>query len=439
MLHAFGPAVEVTLAQGRAQPAGPVHLRFTLDRAAVDAQRQAGHALVVFTRSSDAAHTPDLLPAQWDESSATLAADATHLSSFLPGWLDPAGFGKTIGDGINAALGLRFPKPDCAGNAPAGATITVSAVDRDVAWPCLITTDTGYRLELNSNSGWAWLVRTSPPLGGLESHGRDLAGAIAAGIFYQTSNTARTSVMVPGDKAAIPFDADHVPAYGQLAMDAGLSLVSVALDEIDAASQLFGVKFGLIDKLQSDTTKLGCLADVVGGIDGLSGADFAAKVGAFGKAMLDCLGELGGAAGALVIGAVAGVISALFVSVAGAVTEGAGLGTAGFTVTQTAQPVLGRAQDRYSVGFGSVKPSDLSINSLCDNTITAVRWDSWGGATAVGHGQACVPAGEGGGTKPVDLLASDKGDCHGSLAYRHLKATDSTPAGGDDWPGDICG
>lgn len=44
--------------------------------------------------------------------------------------------------------------------------------------------------------------------------------------------------------------------------------------------------------------------------------------------------------------------------------------------------VLGRADNEYSVGYGTARPATLSLNSLCANTISDITWSTWGGPEA---------------------------------------------------------
>ena len=77
-----------------------------------------------------------------------------------------------------------------------------------------------------------------------------------------------------------------------------------------------------------------------------------------------------------------------------------------------------------STGYGTVRPSFLSISGMCANSVADVSWSSWGGSTASGSGVPCVSAGEGmDGVEPTSepLIASNPGDCNGVCAYRTLQ------------------
>lgn len=97
--------------------------------------------------------------------------------------------------------------------------------------------------------------------------------------------------------------------------------------------------------------------------------------------------------------------------------------------------VLGAPSDQYSVGYGTPRPTGISTNSLCGNTIDAISWESWGRPVAYGSGTWCQNSGarsRGEPPSPVRLTASDIGECRGKLAYRTLQF-DSQP------PTSICG
>jgi hypothetical protein len=87
-------------------------------------------------------------------------------------------------------------------------------------------------------------------------------------------------------------------------------------------------------------------------------------------------------------------------------------------------PVLGRADNEYAVGYGTERPAVLSLNSLCANTISNIRWTSWGDDTASGTGDLCAPAGDPTSGGPVQLTAADLGECAGIRAYRQLVIAD---------------
>ncbi len=87
--------------------------------------------------------------------------------------------------------------------------------------------------------------------------------------------------------------------------------------------------------------------------------------------------------------------------------------------------LLSQDQDRPTKGLGVARPSEINFGGDGNGVVTDIVWDSWGGPTATGHGQAdWVPPGEvlaGGVEEPAQLLVSDLGSCGGVRAYRSLK------------------
>ena len=88
-----------------------------------------------------------------------------------------------------------------------------------------------------------------------------------------------------------------------------------------------------------------------------------------------------------------------------------------------ARVVLGVSQGKYSMGYGEVRPSTLTSNSMCANVISKIKWTSWGGAKARGHGVFCQSAGAEYRGEPIQratLVAWDIGICGGKRSYRKL-------------------
>lgn len=113
----------------------------------------------------------DLLPARYDPGSGAMTAEARHLSSFWPTWLDPRPFFDGIADTLYAALGLTTPKPACTGQPVESNTvgeISLPQVYRGggdgTVWPCLEVVEGPPEqliLRLQSNSGLPYRVRAT--------------------------------------------------------------------------------------------------------------------------------------------------------------------------------------------------------------------------------------------------------------------------------------
>ena len=82
-------------------------------------------------------------------------------------------------------------------------------------------------------------------------------------------------------------------------------------------------------------------------------------------------------------------------------------------------PTLGIANPyQYATGFGTVKPASFSFGSMASSTFRQVKWDSWGDASAIGHG--VVYDGVDNPDLPVTITAFDLGDCNGQRVYRQV-------------------
>lgn len=90
-------------------------------------------------------------------------------------------------------------------------------------------------------------------------------------------------------------------------------------------------------------------------------------------------------------------------------------------------PTLGvRGSHPASSGFGQVKPSRVDYGGDPTSFVTNVKWSSWGGATAVGHGRAlwvwpgwCVACG--GVVLPATVVAFGRTTCQGHSAYAYVE------------------
>jgi hypothetical protein len=87
----------------------------------------------------------------------------------------------------------------------------------------------------------------------------------------------------------------------------------------------------------------------------------------------------------------------------------------------------------YGTGWGTVKPKNLDDDTDCTGSISAIRWQSWGGKTAHGTGFTCTANPQEGGTRvQIRLFPTDLGRCAGSkrMAYRKFVVQFPMPDGG---------
>ena len=90
-------------------------------------------------------------------------------------------------------------------------------------------------------------------------------------------------------------------------------------------------------------------------------------------------------------------------------------------------PVLGNANwsGGGKKGYGTVRPSDINNGGDGTGVVTDVKWQSWGGATAVATGKAFDPRGQIDSAHSVERAATvqafDLGMCEGKLVYRAIE------------------
>ncbi len=97
------------------------------------------------------------------------------------------------------------------------------------------------------------------------------------------------------------------------------------------------------------------------------------------------------------------------------------------SATARSAPTLGvRSSTPNGSGFGQVRPQKVDFGGDPTSFVTNVKWTSWGGARAVGHGKAlwvwpgwCVACG--GVVLPATVVAFDRTTCQGHSAYAYVE------------------
>jgi hypothetical protein len=93
----------------------------------------------------------------------------------------------------------------------------------------------------------------------------------------------------------------------------------------------------------------------------------------------------------------------------------------------TPQPTLGLASTIHNgSGFGQVRPRTVSYGGDPTSMVVKVKWSSWGGARAVGHGKAdwiwpgwCVACGSV--ELPATVVAFGRTSCQGHFIYSYVE------------------
>lgn len=101
--------------------------------------------------------------------------------------------------------------------------------------------------------------------------------------------------------------------------------------------------------------------------------------------------------------------------------------TAGRGVPVGSSPTLGTASawGASAVGFGQVKPAEISLGGDPTGTLTGITWQSWGGDVATGTGTSTYvgpnQSAAQGAQERATVIASDLGTCGGGTAYQQVK------------------
>jgi trypsin len=102
-------------------------------------------------------------------------------------------------------------------------------------------------------------------------------------------------------------------------------------------------------------------------------------------------------------------------------------------------PVVLGAKNRLpnGKGWGTVKPKTIYNGGVPNGEVHDIHWQSWGGATAQGHGKTAIYRPEGGYySEPgrADLRPSDIKVCHGKRTYSRLYVREPSEPGGPMGP-----
>lgn len=86
---------------------------------------------------------------------------------------------------------------------------------------------------------------------------------------------------------------------------------------------------------------------------------------------------------------------------------------------------LASAWGPSAVGFGQVRPTEISLGGDPTGLLTGITWQSWGGDTAAGSGTGTYvgpnQTAAQGMQETATVVASDLGTCGGRPAYQEVK------------------
>ncbi|MGC2486168.1 MAG: hypothetical protein WA359_07995 [Acidimicrobiales bacterium] len=112
-----------------------------------------------------------------------------------------------------------------------------------------------------------------------------------------------------------------------------------------------------------------------------------------------------------------------------ALTAGLAITNCGATLAAASHepiPVLGvlkqGAVSPYAIGWGTVRPKEISNGGDMSSVVVGIRWSTWGGSNVIGRGEGDYipdPAKSNKGYGEVAVVvAFDLGKCQGHWAYR---------------------
>lgn len=409
-LAPMSPAVRVTL-DGDRQPNAPVRLSYRLPEGFTP---PASAVPVAVTRSADG--TVDLIEARMEGES--VVADLPHLSWEVFAWFKPEELTKKLIEYVNPILGIGSRRPDCEGKPLVFSALveTVSPVSNGIAWSCIMTTpgsnaiEPSVSIQLAINSPFAWRLAADPPALRVVSVSTDGANEYLRSLYRRVAGNA--VIAGPGDVVRLDFGQyEKSPRTGTLTRDPSWDTTALSAWAYEEA----------LASAFPGPAKFFNFADAL--IDCSRGFQ---EFGRIAADILDCSQSFAAAGVRMLFGRTAVAFVSQLSDKVGPGTATTGAWTVSSRSVRTSNParsadvVLGRADNEYSVGYGTARPKRLSLNSMCANTISDITWESWGGPSVVGRGLVCAPAGSPDTGGPSTITATDIGDCFGERAYRRV-------------------
>ncbi|MDI9915793.1 hypothetical protein [Rhodococcus sp. IEGM 1379] len=419
-LTAASPIVSIELANG-SQPSAPLLLSYQLPG---NARIPDDAVPVLVSQSVDGTYAIEDAALT---GTTTISAELSRPSWFQFGWFDTKSFMDTAQNAVKSALGTEFPKPDCIGEGIEYATYTksITPADNNVVWTCVEKTpgsnpaEPSATVQLSSNSPFAWEVSNDPGALWITTQDSDADNQLLWQLYAE--RVGDRTILTPGETVRMEFG-QYVesPRSGTLRSD----------PELDRAAYTAWGYANALDMIPFDQG-----FEMVSGMLRCTQLDARDPAG-FAQTGFDCLQGL---AAQPLEWALSKIGVQLISNVSELLDGKSGPSSAQWTITTSTNVtataggavVLGSSAGTYSEGYGTAQPEMLSLNSLCANTIARISWTSWGGQTAVGSGIQCAPAGSPDSGGPVQLIASDLGDCGGVQAYRSMSIGQSSPTIGN--------
>ncbi len=361
---------------------------------------------------------PRLLATRYDGTDHTLIAQASHLSSFYPVWLDGQAVAQWLASTMVQVLQIRVPRPACADQPfalPDGSTLKFtsgpwSAGSDPLLWGCLAASisepgDVVAALTDNRPMGYsvqiapgASVVRDPPTLD--SSTARLLFDIASAG------NARNLELLTAASTIRISVPADGLPSAGAPVIVAAVR-ANMAVVAASAAQSAFLILEGLLQVTAApESAALSAALDASGNIDCITGAVTAPGPVGLDQVLggtqlgLRCLGSVlkGGATGiALTVLAAVTSFIATFTGALNLVLSQL-TGTDTFTVALQRSPATSIPSPLPQVAFcegpypncvyqyHGIEPTSIYFSG--DNTVSIreITWSSWNGTSAAGSG-----------------------------------------------------
>lgn len=228
---ALHDGVDISL-EGGGQPQRPVQLEFDISKDVSVPDEESVFVLAY----SDGQEVPDILPAQWDPTARTVTATTEHFSQIKPVRVDVGKLMEGFKAELEKVVRMTTDQPECFGEDPlAGeSSIVVTAIEDQIAWPCLQLEGDKLTLLMQSNSPVTWEFSSDPAVDPLTPTAYTAAGVITAALHPYIEGGREQGILMPKETMRVEYRLADLPVRGDLDAVPAMMLVHLLATTLQA-------------------------------------------------------------------------------------------------------------------------------------------------------------------------------------------------------------